>query len=264
MNKVYLNESKIPSQNGAVVLLQTYPQTSNFKLTTIVVLIVFSITTLSFQLATTFASETGGPITSPLTSVITAPLTSTSIEPINPTSNSTSGNNSDGGSSGGSNTSPSCNDLKPKNAPFIYSVKSNAKNEVTLTWTKQSPTSNYLITYGLVANKPLYGAKIGDTDSFTIKGLSGSQTYFFRVKALNGCNASDFSNEVSFKASGAKITQPAKGFSSQVLSANTLKPVQAQTTQAKIPAVNVNINLFEKITNLINGSFKFLTNPFNK
>ncbi len=153
----------------------------------------------------------------------------------NPGNNDNNGNNgnSNNGNNGGNNGgggSPSCNDTKPSKAPFLKSAVVTAPNEVTLTWTKAGdPVTYYLVSYGLKSNKGLYGnPNIGgkDTTSYKVKGLSANQTYFFKVRAGNGCVPGDFSNEVSIKVTkGAKFNASAEGLKAGILgSANNSAP----------------------------------------
>jgi len=60
---------------------------------------------------------------------------------------------------------------------------------------------------------------VGDknTTQYTVKGLSGGQTYYFKIRAGNGCLPGDFSNEVSGTTFGSAITSAASGFEPGVL-----------------------------------------------
>lgn len=129
-----------------------------------------------------------------------------------------------GGGTGSPGTAPVCGDTKPGSAPSLTTASAGT-NSVTLTWTKASdPTSYYLVTYGLTSGAQTWGnPNVGGagTTSYTISGLSGGVTYYFKVRAGNGCMPGDYSNELSATPGGGTITGPAAGFAPGVLGAVT-------------------------------------------
>lgn len=167
-------------------------------------------------------SPTPTPTPSPTTDPISTPVI------IPPTDN---GNGSNGGGSNGGGGGPAaCNDTKPGSAPVLYSVSASGRNQVTLRWLEaKTPVSYYAITYSLVPGKQQYGNPYvgnANTTSYTVSHLSGGATYYFRVRAGNGCTPGNYSNEMSNKASGSFKQGPARGFIPNVLGTTKFnKPV---------------------------------------
>lgn len=133
-----------------------------------------------------------------------------------------SSSGSSGSSSGGG--APVCGDTKPASAPKLLSAQVTGSGKVTLTWSPASePVSYYLVAYGNKPGEVKYGnPNVGGKDAtiYTVGGLGGG-TYYFRVRAGNGCTPGDFSNEMAASFGGVQLTagseQPAEGFIEGVL-----------------------------------------------
>lgn len=123
---------------------------------------------------------------------------------------------------------PICNDSKPGNAPHLISAVPAGFNKVTLHWLEaNNPVTYYLITFGNKPGQQLYGnPNVGGkgTTSYTVSSLSSNQTYYFKVRAGNGCQPGDFSNELSVKPAGVVIASVPQGFAPGILGANIATP----------------------------------------
>ncbi|MBU0999774.1 fibronectin type III domain-containing protein [Patescibacteria group bacterium] len=84
--------------------------------------------------------------------------------------------------------------------------KTTSTNSITLYFTAaDGPLDHYVLEYGTSSGEYTYAvSNIGDknTSTYTVKGLSSGKTYYFRVRAGNGCASGDWSNELSAKTKG--------------------------------------------------------------
>ncbi|MBI2031561.1 MAG: fibronectin type III domain-containing protein [Candidatus Levybacteria bacterium] len=130
-------------------------------------------------------------------------------------------------------TSPSCGDAVP-GAPTLSSATSPSSSQVKLTWTTVSdPVSYYVVSYGLSSGNYIYGnPNVGKQDNYTIGYLSPGVTYYFVVKAMNGCSAGASSNELAVVAGQSATPTPTPaptGVPTKVpTSAPTLAPIVQQ------------------------------------
>ncbi len=267
-----------------VVLYRAPVEESKGKQFVASALLVASISVISLQAGFVLnANAEGNPVSSPIsTEESPSPSASASGNPVtapevtpspsNNNSNNSGGtpSNNGGGNSGGSSSNsggssaPSCNNEAPK-APYIVSAVTTARNEITLTWSKPAGNvTHYSVAYGVVKNKPLYGAaNVGNVTSYKVNGLSGGGTYFFTVKAVNDCTPSAASNEVGVKVGGKFISTPAQGFKPGVLG----KVNQAVKAQAGKPALAKPI-IFNQSSNQVSAGlagkvFNFFKGFFN-
>jgi hypothetical protein len=134
----------------------------------------------------------------------------------------------------------SCSDSKPTSAPSSLTAVAGTNN-VTLSWNKAGdPVTYYLVTYGESSGAQTYGnPNVGGsaTTSYVVGGLSGGKTYYFKVRAGNGCTPGDYSNEASATPTGVFIAVPAEGFTQGVL--GTTENINSGISTQSSPLVKV-------------------------
>lgn len=172
--------------------------------------VLLFISVLFFQVSWAYAEgSTDAPISLPISTPISTAITTIlhKDSPLSP--------------AGGSSPAPICTNTKPVSAPRLISVKQTGSNQATLTWEKaQGQVTYYMIAYGLSKDAKMFGnPNVGGEgiSSYTVSHLSGNTTYYFRVRAGNGCMPGEFSNEMSVKINGPKLTGNAGNFESIVL-----------------------------------------------
>lgn len=196
-------------------------------------------------------NPTPDPNSEPVISPITEP-TPTHGEPAQSNDNSAS----QPSSGGGSPQAPVCGDSKPVSTPKLVYAHADGRNQVTLVWSKAlDPVSYYLVAYGTKSGQMEYGnPNIGgkDTISYAVKGLDNGKTYYFKVRAGNGCMPGDFSNEIAVKVSGDKVSGPAAGFKAGVLGSKEVELPFQPITEAKTTHITTSgVNLFTRILNFL-------------
>ncbi|PJE67535.1 hypothetical protein COU95_01905 [Candidatus Shapirobacteria bacterium CG10_big_fil_rev_8_21_14_0_10_40_9] len=96
-------------------------------------------------------------------------------------------------------SAPVCTDTKPGIPTGFTAVAGPGVGEVTLSWTSPGiPYTYFLIAYNDSSSwPPKWGnPDVGNVNTFTVSGL-GSGTYWFWLRAGNGCMPGDFVGPVS-------------------------------------------------------------------
>jgi len=105
-----------------------------------------------------------------------------------------------------------CSAITPSSAPTL-SIAGIGDNYVSLSWTAVLPVTHYLIAYGLSESYYLYGnPNVGNMNNYTVRGLSGGETYYFVVRGVNDCAPGPYSNVVSAVPLGEVVAGRALGF----------------------------------------------------
>ena len=169
-----------------------------------------------------------------------------------------------GGGTGSPGTAPVCSDTKPGSAPTLLSA-STGTNSVTLVWSGASdPLTYYLVAFGTSPGSLAYGnPNIGGkgTTSYTVTNLSGGTTYYFRVRAGNGCMPGDYSNELAVTPGGGLTTGLPAGFAPGVLGATieeevatpAATPTEPNEKEGKVLGAQPGWNLAWFLSRLFSG-----------
>lgn len=97
---------------------------------------------------------------------------------------------------GEAGVAPVCTSERP-DKPWLYYAEAVSDNQVKLVWDKNDKATSWTVAYGVESGKYIYGlSQFGDNSwrSITINSLPGG-TYYFVVRANNGCMPGEFSNE---------------------------------------------------------------------
>jgi hypothetical protein len=141
-------------------------------------------------------------------------------------------------------TAPGCNDTAPHSAPTITLATALSTTQIKLTFTHAAdPVTYYALEYGPEHQKYLYSAtNIGgkNASTYTVEKLSPNSTYYFHIRAGNGCMTGEWSSEVSAK------TLSFFGNKSLDLSKTVITPVEVATTSGKPTNTNTTSEVQEK------------------
>lgn len=130
-------------------------------------------------------------------------------------------------------TAPACGKMPPANIPqWLYAAISQDGNSITLYFTDASGSyDHYVVRYGLSAAHYTFGldnAGGKGTRTVTIHALLPNTTYYFQVRAGNGCAPGPWSNEISTTTQNIVSTNNLAFTSTQV---TPVQDTQQKTTQ---------------------------------
>ncbi len=152
--------------------------------------------------STATVSYISSPITAPIIITPSDPTpTPTSVPSNSGSSNQSNNNNSSGSNNNGSSNnsgSSSCSDTAPKASPKLYQIiTTNTKATLFVTPPAGNVTA-YTVSYGTKAANLLYNATLASVTKgsvqLAINLLKPNTTYYFSVKAVNGCATGPTSN----------------------------------------------------------------------
>ncbi|MEK9179243.1 MAG: LysM peptidoglycan-binding domain-containing protein, partial [Patescibacteria group bacterium] len=117
---------------------------------------------------------------------------------------SSSSSSSSSSSTSSSASAPSCGDTSPgAKAPWLYGAIAQDSGSALLYFTEaDNPVDKYVLQFGTKSgNYPWGSTNIGGkgTRTYLVQSLSSNTTYYFRVRAGNGCATGSWSNELSVK-----------------------------------------------------------------
>lgn len=97
------------------------------------------------------------------------------------------------------NDAPTCGNIKPGTIPDLFQINAN-NTSATLYFTPNNDHQGYYyVAYGLTPGSEQYGVRydMGNYNgvvSYQINSLAPNTTYWFKVRAGNGCMPGDWSN----------------------------------------------------------------------
>jgi len=120
-------------------------------------------------------------------------------------------------------SAPACTDTKPGIPTNFMATAGPGAGQVTLLWTPPAlPYTYFLIAYSDDSDSPKWGNPNIDAGavSYTVSGLGGG-TYWFWLRAGNGCMPGDFVKSEPVTIGGAPGAGPAPGFLLDILGEKT-------------------------------------------
>jgi hypothetical protein len=121
--------------------------------------------------------------------------------PSNGSNNSNNNNSSSGG--GGGPTTFTCTSHVPV-APKIFQIWATKSNATVYFVPSADPQDTYTVSYGLYSDAEMYNVTFSYSDKsgaipYTINALGANTTYYFKVRANNGCMPGSWSNTLNLK-----------------------------------------------------------------
>ncbi|KKT83474.1 MAG: hypothetical protein UW80_C0013G0014 [Microgenomates group bacterium GW2011_GWC1_44_9] len=140
-------------------------------------------------------------------------------------------NRSIGGVSGSSDSSsaPVCT-AQTSSALTNLQVTGTTANTVTLVWNSVSPVTHYALIFTRLRDGEKYGStNIGNVNTYTVRNLSGGESYEFEVFGVNDC-APGPAGKVIHLVTGGTVTGRPTGLDGEILGVDTLpEPAPLET-----------------------------------
>lgn len=153
------------------------------------------------------------------------------------TSTSSSTSSSSGGSSstgGGSATAPVCTDFSPASTPDLFQVNVDAST-AKLFFAPVFGLERYFVSYSTQPNAEEHGVGVIlgglGVQNYTVQYLKPNTTYYFRVRAQNGCMPGEWSNTLRAVTRSVGATSPVV-FYRQSLLGNLIAAIRTFTFTA--------------------------------
>lgn len=118
---------------------------------------------------------------------------------------------------------PSCTALKPESTPDLFQIDV-TNNQATLYFTPLTGNvTNYFVAYGYENNDERFGVLTHQGSSsgvlsYTIKDLSPTMSYHFKIRPQNDCMPGNWSNSMAVTTSNGTVIKNYKNFISRALS----------------------------------------------
>lgn len=108
-----------------------------------------------------------------------------------------------------------CTDTAPASAPNLYSVTSSGTAATLYFAPPANGYNGFAISYGLTGSADNYSTSFqqgvsGTAVQYTINDLAPDTTYYFKVRATNGCASGEWSNVMS-TTSDTSVTDGSSG-----------------------------------------------------
>lgn len=152
---------------------------------------------------------------------------------------------------------PICGDTPPGNkAPWLYKAIAQESNSILLSFTDaDDPIDKYVLEYGLESNNYIYGAQnIGGkgTRTYLVQSLQPNTTYYFKIRAGNGCTTGPWSNEISTKTLSMSVSNQ-----TNLVSLKSKEPSIKVKTVCQTYTVKSGDNLWSIANNLLGNGSKY-------
>ncbi|MCL4364587.1 fibronectin type III domain-containing protein [Patescibacteria group bacterium] len=136
-------------------------------------------------------------------------------------------------SNSSASTAPGCSDVAPDHAPNLFQIDTTADTAKLYLTPVNNAVSYYFVSYGYSSGDERFGASFnqGPYDgalSFTVNDLSPKTTYYFKVRAGNGCASGDWSNVLSARTNSNSVGQSSSP-SEPTTSSSSNEPVLTPT-----------------------------------